>query len=275
MKSIRRIVSFLLVLLLCCPSAIAAKRAKNTPAPPEVPEEIVQDIPEPVLNWLDQALQELEAGNGSELKKRNKYTDWNGSKTGYGWCGGFITWCALQVGIPMEQKNKIKQGAEVSGVFHVKEAGVGKLVTGFTKLNRITMIPQKGFIVVFGNGNSKNKKFGGLTPNYHVGLVYDVQRLDNGKYRITTIEGNVSLDFTDDAGTRHKATHSIRMYTRDYDPILAADAKQQKQDLMLVPEEERTQPESLIFSYDYTYGNDKMYISKFLMTWLPAEAQYQ
>lgn len=267
MTFLRRMAAILCVLVIGCSSALAAsKKKKEEPAPPMVPVEILEEIPQEIQTLLEVARGELEAANGAELKKRNQYTDWNGSHTGYGWCGGFITWCALETGIPMEQKNKIKKG-EVSGVVHVKEAGVGKLVTGYTKMNRISSLPQKGFIVVFGNSNSKNKKFGGLTPNYHVGLVEDVRLLENGKYRITTIEGNVSLDYTDEAGVRHKATHTIRRYIRDYDPA----AEKLNLDLTLVPEEERDQPESLIFSYDYTYGNDKMYISKFLMTWLPSE----
>ena len=128
-------------------------------------------------------------------------------------------------------------------------------------MNRITRIPQKGFIAVFGNG----KSFGdvGATGYYHVGLVYDVEELGGGKYRITTIEGNVTSPGDD---THKKAGHTVRMYIRDYD--LNAE---KKQNLSLVPEEERTQEENALFSYDYTYGNQNLYFTIFLMPWIPEE----
>ena len=133
-------------------------------------------------------------------------------------------------------------------------------------MNRITRVPQKGFIAVFGNG----KSFGdvGATGFYHVGLVYDVEELSEGKYRITTIEGNV--DSPGDS-THNKAAHTIRMYIRDYD-LNAANAGQKDKDLSLVPEEERTQEESALFSYGYTYGNENLYLTIFLMPWIPEDS---
>ena len=49
------------------------------------------------------------------------------------------------------------------------------------------------------------------------------------------------------------------------------NANKKKEDLSLVPEEERTQEESALFSYDYTYGNPNLYINIFLMPWIPEE----
>ena len=43
-------------------------------------------------------------------------------------------------------------------------------------------------------------------------------------------------------------------------------------DLTLVPEEERDRVESPIFSYDYTYGNKYLYVTIFLMPWIPEES---
>ena len=160
----------------------------------------------------------------------------------------------LEAGIPMEEKNKIEDG-EVDGLFHVREAGVGKLYEGFAKLNRITRVPQKGFIAVYGNEGS-----GGSTPYYHVGLVYDVEKLSDGIYRITTIEGNVK-------------GHTVRMYVRDYDMNKASDKKQKPKDMTLVPEEERDREETNIFSYGYAYTKKKMYLTIFLMPWIPEESQ--
>ena len=98
-----------------------------------------------------------------------------------------------------------------------------------------------------------------------MGLVYDVEKLSDGIYRITTIEGNVG---SPGDGTHNRAVHTIRMYVRDYD-LNAANAGQKDKDLSLVPEEERTQEESALFSYGYTYGNENLYITIFLMPWIP------
>ena len=200
-------------MLLFSSTAFAAKKGKATPTPvpPQVPEEVLSELPQTIIDLLDLARSELEEVNGKELKKKNKYTKWRNNYE-YGWCGGFVTWCMLELGIPQQEKNKTEK-KEVSGLVHVKEAGVGKLYDGYLRMNRVTSVPQKGFIAVFGNANKKYVK-AGATPYYHVGLVYDLQLLENGKYRMTTIEGNVSLNYTDAEGKRTKSPHTVRMYTR-------------------------------------------------------------
>jgi len=255
MKSFRRILAlFLSVHFLMGSAAADSGKAKAR----DIPTYVIEDIPETIQQLLDLAYTEWQAVDGQDLKLSNKYTRWR-NEGSWGWCGGFITWCMLELGIPQEEKNKTPQG-EVSGVVHVKEAGVGKLYDGYVRMNRITRVPQKGFIVVYGNG----KKFGDTesTGYYHVGLVYDVEELSEGIYRITTIEGNVNSPGDD---THSKAGSTVRMYTRDYNLY----AEKKPQDLSLVPEEERTQEESALFSYDYTYGNPNLYITIFLMPWIP------
>ena len=263
MKTLKHLTVLLLAVLLgFTASAQAAGKSSPTPtpAPRDISAEVVEDIPETIQQLLDLAYGEMIETDAKNLKEKNKYTKWrnNGS---YGWCGGFITWCMLELGVPQQEWAKTPK-EEVPGIVHVKEAGVGKLVTGYTRMNRLTMIPQKGFIAVFGNGK-KFKGTVGATPYYHVGLVYDVKELSPGKYRITTIEGNVDTPRTKEY--KH-AAHTVRMYTRDYD--MNAD---RKQNISLVPEEERTQEETRLFSYDYSYGNENLYISMFLMPWIPDE----
>ena len=252
MIRIRRALALMLVLIFCTSSSLAAKKKAPEYTAREIDPEIIQDIPEDIQNMLDIAYQQLIETDGKNLKEKNKFTKWRNNYS-YGWCGGFITWCMLEAGIPMEEKNKIEDG-EVDGLFHVKEAGVGKLYEGFAKLNRITRVPQKGFIAVYGNEGS-----GGSTPYYHVGLVYDVEKLSDGVYRITTIEGNVK-------------GHTVKMYVRDYDMNKASDKKQKPKDMSLVPEEERDREESNIFSYGYAYTKKKMYVTIFLMPWVPEES---
>ena len=253
MLHFKRLIALSSALVLCCSSAFAAKKSNPEYTAREITTDIVQDIPAAIQQMLDYAYEQLIETDGKNLKEKNKFTKWRNNYT-FEWCGGFVTWCMLEAGIPMEEKNRIQDG-EVEGLFHVKEAGVGKLYDGYARLNRITRVPQKGFIIVYGNEGS-----GGSTPYYHVGLVYDVEKLENGLYRITSIEGNVK-------------GHTIRMYTRDYDLNLASDKKQKKNDMPLVPEEERDREETNIFSYGYAYTKKHMYITIFLMPWIPEDPQ--
>ena len=259
MKTAKRLLSLLLCLLLLSGTALAAS-GKNSQdvVLRKVPEQVIAEVPETIQELLDLAYAEWQATDGAELKDKNKYTKWRNNYA-FGWCGGFVTYCALEVGIPQQEKNKTKEG-DVEGFVHVKEAGVGKLYDGYKKLNRLTNIPQKGFIAVFGNG----KQFGdvGMTPYYHVGLVYDVEQLSEGKYRITTIEGNVTSPGDE---THKKAPHTVRMFIRDYD----LNAEKKAKNLSLVPEEERDREESAVFSYGYTYNNQNLYLTMFLMPWIP------
>ena len=263
MRMIRRAAALLLVLVLCSASAMAAKKQPEYTAR-DITTEVVQDIPPEIQRVLDLAYEQWKEVDAANLKQVNKFTEWRGKGYKFGWCGGFVTWCMLEAGIPQEEKNKIQDG-EVDGIIHVKEAGVGKLYTGYAKMNRITRMPQKGFIAVYGNEGS-----GGSTAYYHVGLVYDVEDLGDGKYRITTIEGDV---LTPGDETHKKNGHTVRMFIRDYDMNLASDKKQKKKDMTLVPESERDREENALFSYGYAYKNKKMYITIFLMPWIPEEPE--
>ena len=253
MIQMKRALALMLVLILCCSTSLAAKKKTPEYTAREITTEVIQEIPAEIQSMLDIAYEQLIETDGKNLKEKNKYTKWRNNYT-FEWCGGFVTWCMLEAGIPMEEKNKIEDG-EVEGLFHVKEAGVGKLYEGYAKLNRITRVPQKGYIAVYGNEGS-----GGSTPYYHVGLVYDVEKLSDGKYRITTIEGNVK-------------GHTVKMYVRDYDLDKASDKKQKPKDMTLVPKEERDREETNIFSYGYAYTKKNMYITIFLMPWIPEESQ--
>ena len=250
----------LALLLLCSSSALAAKK-KDAPVARQITTEVIQEIPETIQQVLDLAYEQLNETDGGELKKKNKFTQWRNNYE-YGWCGGFITWLMLQLEVPQAEFKKVPKG-EVEGLYHVKEAGVGKLYSGYEKINRITRIPQKGFIAVF--GTSKAVKGSGTTPYYHVGLVYDVEKLEEGLYRITTIEGNVTSPGDD---THKKANHTVRMYVRDYH----LNAEKKAGNLTLVPEAERTKEENALFSYGYTYDNKYLYHTIFLMPWIPDES---
>ena len=255
MKSMKRLLSAALCLvLLCSSSALAASKKYKAR---EITTEIVQDPPDTIVKLLDLAYQQWLETDAQGLGEKNKYTEWR-NKYKYGWCGGFITWLMLQLDVPQKEKNKTPSG-EVSGIVHVKEAGVGKLYDGYARMNRITRVPQKGFIAVYGNVGK-----GGTTGYYHVGLVYDVVKLEEGKYRITTIEGNVISPGDD---THPKVGNTVRMFIRDYD----MSAAKKSDNLTLVPENERDREENALFSYGYAYKDKHMYINIFLMPWIPGE----
>lgn len=254
MKKFLRSASLVLTLCLICSTAFAAK-AQPTPTPPPVsiPQE-VQQPPEEVQQVLNLAYAEWEALNGSTLKRVNKYTEWRGKGIGFGWCGGYVTWCMLQVGIPMEELQKMEEGP-VEGIVHVKEASVGKLLRGYQMMNRSTNIPQPGFLLVYGCSYNRT---------IHVALVYDVQALGNGKYRITTLEGNMA--------------NRVKMYIHDYDMNAEVDTNSKKStNLSVIPEEEYPLPASSCVDYslvvskpsDGANGKYPYYVNCFLMPWIP------
>lgn len=243
MKHLIRALALTLTLCLVCGSALAASKPKTTATP--APQEIVTTVqtpPEEIRRVLDIAYNEWETLAGKSLKKVNKYTEWRGKGIGFGWCGGFITWCMMEEGIPMDTLEATKAQGEgpIEGLFHVKEASVGKLMRGYMVHYRTTQIPQPGFLLVYGESYNKT---------IHIGLVYDVQQLGEGKYRLTTIEGNMS--------------NRVKMYVHDYD----MNAAKWEKNLTVIPKEDRTREENSYFSYKKQ--GDKWYVNCFLMPWLP------
>ena len=246
MKKLIQTLALAMTLCLLWTSGLAAK-STATPTPPPV--EIVTSVQEPpaqIREVLDIAYNEWETLAGKALKKCNKYTEWRGKGVSFGWCGGFITWCMMEAGVEMDILENVKAGGEgpVDGVIHVKEASVGKLLRGYQIHFRTTHVPQPGFLLVYGKSYNKT---------IHIGLVYDVQELGDGKYRITTIEGNMS--------------NRVKMYVHDYD----MNAEKWTKNLSMIPKEERTEKETSYFNYKL---QDKAwYVNCFLMPWVPDDMQ--
>lgn len=240
---------FVMMLLGMQQTAFAEKKPSPTmtPAPIQVSESVLTP-PEQIQQVLDIAYNEWQTLNGKTLSKCNKYTEWRGKGVSFGWCGGFITWCMMEAGIPMETLENVEE-APVEGLYHVKEASVGKLLRGYLRKDRMTLVPQKGYLLVYGVRKSANK-------TVHIGLVYDVEPLGNGKYRITTIEGNMS--------------NRVKMYIHDYD----MNAEDRGLNLSVVPEDERTLEASNCLDYKIPKSDGKpFYVNCFLMPWLPEDAQ--
>ena len=248
----KRLAAFMLslVLVFSAASGLAAKKAKTTPTP--APLEIVSepiDPPEQIQHLLEIVRNEWETVNGKDQGKKNKYTKWfNNYNWGRNrWCGGFVTWCMIEADIPMltekELKNACTEGSSPEPIFHVKGSSPAKMAPGYLYMNRTTNIPQKGFIVLYGVGSNKYN---------HVGFVYDVELLSNGKYRLTCIEGAMK--------------NTVVTFVYDYDPLA-----EKKKNISLVLKEERTEEETKIFTYKEHVKNQKWFVNCFLMPWVPGD----
>lgn len=235
-----------LSIMLAPLSAAFAAKTQPSPTPPPVQTRMgVLEPPEEIRQVLDLAYREWEelAASGKYLENKNKYTKWRTSG-GFGWCGGFVTWCMLEIGIPMAEMEDIPEEAK-EGLFHVKEASVGKLQRGYMKMGRAGIVPQPGFLIVYAVRKSVNY-------TTHIGIVYDVEDLGNGKYRLTTIEGNMSK--------------RVKMYVHDYDMY----AEDWTRNLSEIPREEQTRKEDAYFNYKLQM--DTWYVNRFLMPWVPDES---
>ena len=244
----KRILSLLMLLVtVFCASSAGAAGSKVSPTPPpaELDETFTEEIPFEIQNLLDIVRTELEETGGKNLKKKNKYTAWF-NQYEWEWCAGFVTWCMKEAGIPQEDYRTIEP-AEKEGVYHATASAPGKMVEGYSRMYRTTMIPRKGFIAVYGS-----KNYGKF---WHVGFVYDVEKLDNGRLRLTTIEGNVN-------------NHSVCMFVRDYDPR----SEKKTSNFFQVPKDERVREEDKTFSYKFTYNDKTQYVTMFLMPWVPESA---
>ena len=155
----------------------------------ELPYDVVVSedaIPPLIRAAVDLALSEWENALGKTFTQRNKYTAWycgTGPKCYFGWCGGFVSYCLDTAGVPMDDYND-SVPHESGEPYAVRAAGVGKILTGYTKMDRLTNIPKPGYLVIYG----KRKYYNTM----HVGMVTDVKALGDGKYIVWTVEGNLS-----------------------------------------------------------------------------------
>lgn len=252
MTGLKRIFALTFALILLFSSSALAKKEKATPtpAPVEIQTEPA-DPPELIRRLLDIAYEEWTTVNGKDQGKKNKYTTWyNNYNWGANrWCAGFVTWCMLEAGIPQEPQDdvmKYEEGTCPEKIFHVKGSAPKKMAPGYLHMHRTSAIPQKGFVVLYGENSNKY---------VHVGIVYDVELKEDGKYRLTCIEGAMK--------------NTVRMFVYDYDP----NAQNKLKNISLLPNEERTQEESKIFTYGKHTKRTTYYVNCFLMPWIPGEEE--
>ncbi len=180
------------------PTAAVEETPQPEPAPeaaPDAPEDVsVQSydrtaVPDQINTVIDFALGEWrEAANKafSRAGSKNKYSFWQcgkGPKCNIGWCGAFLGYVFDTCGVPMDEPTK-STPHESGEPYSVRAAGVGKINKGFERMNRLSMIPQPGYLVVYGEQRGYGYK--------HIGMVTDVDDLGNGVYLLKTVEGNMS-----------------------------------------------------------------------------------
>lgn len=248
----------LFIALLLLTGILSAASADPEPTATPEPVQISGRLSEPpaeIQKMIEIALEEWKTIDGKALPLSNKYTKWVNDAE-WGWCAGFTSWCAMQAGVPRESLAQILEKPEgiSEPVFSCSAVSPGKLLRAFQHMHRTTMIPRRGFFVVYGD-----------RYNYtvHIGLVTDVKCLKDGRYRLTTVEGNM------------KST--VRMYIADYEPVdvyYEQNRKPKHSNLSVVPEEERdgedTDSRTFQLRVSDSDGSD-WYVTCFLMTWQGGE----
>lgn len=196
------------------------------------------DMPPEIRDAVDIALKEWEDMRGTRIPKSNKYTFWFcGRKCEFGWCGGFVNYVLDMAGVPMERRGDSQ--LQVGGhPYAVREAAVPKILEGFTRMDRLTMIPQPGYEIIYG-------RTGGYAT-MHVGFVSAVTPMGEGKYHVETVEGNMGPQ--------------VKRFSFVYD----AWAEDVQRNMSPLPDDMQTQPD--VFDYEPHLKNT-WYVNWFGQTW--------
>ncbi len=195
-------------------------------------------VPLSIRDTIALALKEWEENLGKTFTQRNKYTAWycgTGPKCYFGWCGGFVSYCLDTSGVPMDEPTE-SVPHESGEPYAVRAAGVGKILKGFTKMERVTNIPRPGYLVIYGKRDYYNYM--------HVGMITDVEDLGEGLYLVSTVEGNMSS--------------RIKRYCYLYDSNDTTEHNYREPD-----EEYQTDPDT----FQYTIHQKEWFIYAICQTW--------
>ncbi len=197
-------------------------------------------VPEEITAAIDLALSEWEIASGSGFKRNNKYTIWYyGPNASFGWCGAFTSYSLGEAGVPQASTDTYSKLTPLPDgqPYGVREAGVPKLLTGYTNIDRITNIPRPGYLAIYGDrGGYKTK---------HVGLVTRVEDRGDGIYLLETVEGNLSS--------------RIKRLTYLYDSKM----KDPQRNMSMLPEEEQVNTEV----FQYRLSSEDWRVTAFAQTW--------
>lgn len=204
--------------------------------------EVKADIETPALIQasIDLALSEWADALGSTFKRKNKYTNWYyGPSASFGWCGAFTAYSLGEGGVPQEKTNTWKTiTPKPDGQpYGVREAGVPKLLAGYTNMDRISNIPRPGYLVIYGRLSGYK--------TVHVGLVTRVEDRGDGVYLLETVEGNLAS--------------RVKRLTYLYDSKVGGTKKNMK----MLPEAERTNTEV----FQYRLSSEDWRVTAFAQTW--------
>lgn len=204
--------------------------------------------------WEENKDRTIPRSDSNKPHRDNKYTKWWGYDCG--WCGAFANYCMDTAGVPLEPSDTYKKLKPLgSGEPHgVREAAVPKLDTGFTNMDRITQDdPRPGYLVIYGRRDSKsNGKTVSAYAFVHVGIVTDVTDLGEGKFLISTVEGNLSS--------------RIKRFTYVYDSNAPANKKNPdaKANKNMSPAPDSVPREDGV---QYEPHQDSWYVTEFCRTW--------
>ena len=176
------------------PETYTEVTATPEPTPVPDPNDPNAQVPEEIRQVLNIAYNEWESLGGRTLTQSNKYTWWRcGKGCKFGWCGGFVTWCMLEAGIPMDELQDVPE--QVEGVYHVKEASVGKLLKGYQQLGRTTQIPRPGYCVVYAVQKSANKTVKMYIYDYNSNEEFATENMSKLPEEERTLEANVYTSY--------------------------------------------------------------------------------
>lgn len=195
-------------------------------------------VPPLIRDAIDLALSEWETYLGKTFTQRNKYTAWycgTGPKCYFGWCGGFVSYCLDTVGVPMDDPPD-SVPHDSGEPYAVHAAGVGKILKGFTNMDRVTTVPKPGYLVIYGKRDYYNYM--------HVGMITEAEDLGDGTYIVKTVEGNMSS--------------RIKRYCYLYDSLNTSQRNYRS-----IPEEQWTEKDI----YQYTIHQKEWFIYAICQTW--------
>lgn len=145
-----------------------------------------QEVPtETAKNMAYIARREFYAVKRSRLPKYNQYAKWYyGKKNEVGWCSVFGIWCANAAGANPVKWKSITQVSDQETLY-LREGQVGSQYEGFMKWGRFSGVPRLGYMVIYADMSNAYR-------TTHIGIVVDVQDMEDGIYQVTTVEGNMS-----------------------------------------------------------------------------------
>ena len=200
-----------------------------------------EDMPIEARNFVLTARAQFELHPFEKLPKANEYTQWYyEDKREIGWCSVFQIWCAYHSGVRMIHYKLAEQLPE-GAVFTAMEGRVGNVYKAFVNQDRwhsceSGAIPKPGYLIIYG--------VRGSTPYTHIAIVESVMETGDGRYELTTIEGNVNS--------------TIKRMNFRYDPA----PKKPYFNMSVIPENEITRE-----NCQYTLQKDSWYVTGFCATW--------